>query len=105
MSSASTESNLTAEAVTRALSAVPYPGLKKDLVSFGMVDHVSVCGTLVKVRLALRVRDETLPAKIRASITDALAPLGASEVAVEIAPPVAAPVPHTARATTDPWSD
>ena len=105
MSSASPASKLTAEAVTSALSAVPYPGLKKDLVSFGMVDHVSVCGTLVKVRLSMRVRDETLPAKIRASITDALAPLGASEVAVEIVPPVAAPAPHTTRATTDPWSD
>ena len=33
---------LTADAVTDALRHVPYPGLTRDLVSFGMVEHVEV---------------------------------------------------------------
>jgi len=48
---------LTPAVVTEALRAVAYPGLTRDLVSFGMVQHVSVCDARVKVRLALRTAD------------------------------------------------
>ena len=48
---------LTAEVITEALRGVRYPGLTRDLVSFGMVQHVSVCDGRVKVRLALRAPD------------------------------------------------
>jgi ATP-binding protein involved in chromosome partitioning len=96
---------VTAETVTAALRTVLYPGLNRDLVAFGMVDHVSVCGTLVKVRLAMRVRDESTPAKIRDAVSKAVKDAGASEVAVEIVPPAAAPAPRTSRAPSDPWGD
>ncbi|HEX6574683.1 MAG TPA: P-loop NTPase, partial [Gemmatimonadaceae bacterium] len=95
---------ITPESVTAALSRVPYPGLSRDLVTFGMVQHVSVCGSLVKVRLALRVRDESVPQRIRAAVTDAVEALGAAEVNVEIVPPDVAPVARPPRAPTDPWS-
>ena len=95
---------LTTEIVTNALGGIRYPGLTRDLVSFGMVQHVSVCDGRVKIRLALRARDEATPAKIRASITEALQALGAVSVAVEIvAPP---PAPHALKqGTPDPWAD
>ncbi len=96
---------LTTESVTDALRAVPYPGLNRDLVTFGMVDHVSVCGSLVKVRLALRVRDESIPARIRASIVEALQRLGATEVNVEIGAPAVAPPRPKVREANDPWGD
>ena len=95
---------LTNERVREALATVRYPGLSRDLVSFGMVDHVSVCDGRVKVRLAIATRDPGIPARLRAGITDALRPLGAVSVAVEIAPPSATPKP-VARGTPDPWAE
>jgi ATP-binding protein involved in chromosome partitioning len=90
--------------VRDALRTVQYPGLTRDLVSFGMVEHVSVCDRRVKVRLALRTGDASIPAQLEARIANALAPLGAATIAVEIVPPAAAPRP-VAHATPDPWAD
>ena len=81
---------ITEESVRAALRGVPYPGLNRDLVTFGMVDHVSVCGSLVKVRLAMRARDESTPRKIRDAVAAAVNAIGASQVTVEIVPPAAA---------------
>ena len=97
-------SELTAQRVTDALRAVPYPGLTRDLVSFGMVDHVSVCDSRVKVRLALISHDASIPSRLESSITNVLRPLGATTVAVEIVPPSAAPQPPR-RGTSDPWAE
>jgi ATP-binding protein involved in chromosome partitioning len=96
---------ITEESVTAALRGVLYPGLNRDLVTFGMVDHVSVCGTLVKVRLAMRARDESTPKKIRDSVATAIEAIGASQVTVEIVAPAAAPAPRTSRTPNDPWGD
>lgn len=97
---------LTTERITDALRAVRYPGLTRDLVSFGMVEHVTVCDQRVKVRLGLHSTDPTLRAQLEASIDDALRPLGAVGVAVEIVPPTPAPSPLPARrGTPDPWAD
>lgn len=96
---------LTRDVVTDALRHVPYPGLTRDLVSFGMVQHVAVCDGRVKVQLGMHTRDEKLLAELDRSISAALHPLGATEVAVEVVPPkpapAKAPVPH---GSTDPWA-
>lgn len=96
---------LTREVITDTLRHVPYPGLTRDLVSFGMVQHVAVCDGRVKVELGMHTRDDQLVAQLERSIVDALHPLGASDVAVEIVPPKPAPkqapVPH---GTPDPWA-
>jgi ATP-binding protein involved in chromosome partitioning len=94
---------LTVESITAALRGVPYPGLTRDLVSFGMVDHVSVCDNRVKVRLALRSRDPDMPTRLRAAIGTALAAIGAVSVAVEIVPP--APAAPVTRTPPDPWAE
>lgn len=96
---------LTNARVTDALRGVVYPGLTRDLVSFGMVQHVSVCDRRVKVRLALRTRDASIPARLQAEIGKALLPLGATSVAVEIVEPEARPGAVAPRASTDPWSE
>jgi ATP-binding protein involved in chromosome partitioning len=95
---------LTGERIRELLATVRYPGLSRDLVSFGMVEHVSVCDGRVKVRLAIATRDPGIPAQLRTRIADALLPLGATTVAVEIAPPNSTPKP-TARGTPDPWAE
>ncbi len=97
-------SGLSVARITDALRTVAYPGLTRDLVSFGMVQHVVVCDGRVKVRLALRTRDDTIPARLEAAISDALRPLGATSVVVELIQPSPAP-PPTARRTSDPWAD
>lgn len=97
---------LTADAVTDALRTVAYPGLTRDLVSFGMVEHVSVCDRRVKVRLGLHTRDASIFPKLEASIDAAVRPLGASSLAIEIVSPRPAPAVIPARrGTPDPWGD
>ena len=95
---------LTADTVTNALGRVAYPGLSRDLVSFGMVRHVSVCDGRVKVILALQSRDASVPDKLADAIRDVLEPLGATAVAVEIVAPESRATP-SARGTPDPWAD
>ncbi|HEY5088178.1 MAG TPA: Mrp/NBP35 family ATP-binding protein [Gemmatimonadaceae bacterium] len=104
---------LDADTVRSALGDVPYPGLTRDLVSFGMVEHVSVCGTQVKVQLALRTDDASIPDRIGESIRDRLALMGATLVTVEIVKPKppTRPLPHSPNARTprggvpDPWAE
>jgi ATP-binding protein involved in chromosome partitioning len=95
--------DLTIESITTALRGVPYPGLTRDLVSFGMVNHVSVCDNRVKVRLALRSQDPAMPDKLQAAIGTALGTIGAVSVAIEIVPP--APAPSVKQKAPDPWAD
>jgi ATP-binding protein involved in chromosome partitioning len=95
---------VTVERVKETLKMVCYPGLRRDLVSFGMVKHVAVCDGRVKVQLAIRTTDATIPPRLRTAIEAALLPIGATSVAVEIVPPSARPTP--ARPTVaDPWAD
>ncbi|HEY9449345.1 MAG TPA: Mrp/NBP35 family ATP-binding protein [Gemmatimonadaceae bacterium] len=103
LSTQSTE--LTAEVITDALRNVMYPGLTRDLVSFGMVQHVSVCDGRVKVQLALRTPDPSTRSKLETSITDTLTPLGATLVAVEIVAPAAKPTSKSHATASDPWSE
>ena len=100
-------STLTRDVIIDALRQVPYPGLTRDVVSFGMVQQVAVCDGRVKVQLGLHTRDEKLVGQLASSIRDALEPLGATNVAVEVVPPKPAPkAPPVARAgTPDPWAD
>ena len=94
---------LTAERVRQALAQVRYPGFSRDLVSFGMVEHVSVCDGRVKVRLVVATRDPDMPGRLRSLITDALEPLGATGVTVEVELPSPALRP-AAHGSPDPWA-
>lgn len=95
---------LTVASITEALRRVNYPGLNRDVVSFGMVKHVSVCDGRVKVQLAAQLRDPMVPARLESAIVQVLAPLGAESVALEIVQPTPASLPGK-RGTPDPWSD
>lgn len=95
---------LTAERIHEALRGVPYPGMTRDLVSFGMVDHVSVCDRRVKVRLALVSKDPEVPRRLEEAVAAVVRPLGAESVAVEIVVPSAAGRPP-GRGTPDPWAE
>lgn len=98
------ERSLDADTIRAALAQVPYPGLTRDLVSFGMVSHVAVCGTQVRVDLALKTRDESVKPRLQESVTAKLRSIGATLVSVEIKEPAPAPAPQH-RGTPDPWAD
>ncbi len=87
--------------VRSALRDVHYPGLTRDLVSFGMVKHISVCGTQVKVQLALRTADESIPERLRVAVRDRLAASGATLVTVEIVKPDPPPSQYRTPRTPD----
>jgi len=78
---------LDARRVREALGRISYPGLERDLVSFGMVKDVEICGAEVRVRLAIRTDDATIRERLRALISAQLQPIGATEVIVEIVRP------------------
>ena len=113
MATAHSDVALDADTVRNALGDIHYPGLTRDLVSFGMVQHVSVCGTQVKVQLALRTEDASIPERLRTRIGERLVAMGASLVTVEIVPPPAAarPLPHAPNdrapraGVPDPWAE
>jgi ATP-binding protein involved in chromosome partitioning len=96
---------LTAESITEALREVRYPGLTRDLVSFGMVHHVSVCDGRVKVQLSLRAPDATTRARLDQSVEEAIQALGAKSVAIEIVTPKPAPTAKSHATTSDPWAE
>jgi ATP-binding protein involved in chromosome partitioning len=110
---ADTEHELDAETVRVALVGVQYPGLTRDIVSFGMVKHVSVCGTQVKVQLSLRTDDASIPDQLGVAIRDTLYALGATLVTVEIVRPerTSRPLPQSAHTkparpgVPDPWAE
>ena len=99
----STEGTLTSDSVTDALRRVPYPGLTRDLVSFGMVEDVAVQGGHVTVRLGVHTRNDEIRAALDERVRSALLPLGAVRVVIELVTPkpvTALPVRH---GVTDPW--
>ncbi|HEU4629986.1 MAG TPA: P-loop NTPase [Gemmatimonadaceae bacterium] len=95
-----------ADAIRAALAEVPYPGLTRDLMSFGMVRHVSVCDGRAKVTLALRSGDPAIAGRLETAIAERLARLGVRAVSVVIVEPAPAPAPvPRARDAGDPWAD
>src|SRR6187402_3973726 len=96
---------LTADVVTDALRRVPYPGLTRDLVSFGMVEHVEVHHSCVRVRLGVHTRDTDALGQIERSIASALHPLGATSVTVQVVPPKPTTALPLRPGTPDPWAD
>jgi ATP-binding protein involved in chromosome partitioning len=113
MATAEPNIELDVDKVNSALGEVHYPGMTRDLVSFGMVKHVSICGTQVKVQLALRTSDESIPERLGTAVRERLSALGATLVAVEIVKPdpPSKPIPHSPNAgqaragVPDPWAD
>lgn len=95
---------LSTEAAREALREVFYPGLTRDIVSFGMVEHVAACNGRVQVRLGLRTQDGSIPAQLERAVTDRLTRAGATLVSVTVGAPAPAPAP-VHHGTPDPWAD
>lgn len=78
---------LTEEAVRAALAQITYPGLKRDIVSLGLVRSVAVRNDRVHVSRALASPREEVPGQLRQAISDRLAKAGAVRSEVQILSP------------------
>ena len=96
---------LTGDSVTEALRHVAYPGLTRDLVSFGMVEDVRVRDGHVTVRLGVHTRNDDVRAALDSRIRAALLELGASSVAVELVAPKPSTGLPVRQGTADPWAE
>ena len=74
------------ETIRSALKAVKYPGFSRDIVSFGLVENISVDGSSASVRINVTTGDETVPLKIKTSAEEVLQAIeGLERVVVEVA--------------------
>jgi ATP-binding protein involved in chromosome partitioning len=92
--------SVTEAAVREALAEVRYPGLNRDIVSFGLVRSVAVRDGRVHVSLVLSATRPEVPDLLRAAIRDRLALLGAVRSEVQIVPPE-----RLGKTAHDPWAD
>lgn len=99
------ERSVTPDSVREALRDVAYPGLSRDIVSFGMVGRIAACGSTAGVELLLRTADATIPDRLAIAVRERLAAMGVSTVNVTIAAPPAVPLPRAPGRAHDPWAD
>lgn len=83
--------------VRAALAEVPYPGLRRDIVSLGMLRSVAVRDGRVHVSLTLSTEREEVPDLLRTAVVDRLARAGAVRTEVQLLTPERRPP------TRDPW--
>lgn len=84
--------------VRAALGDVSFPGLRRDIVSLGLVRSVAVCNDRVHVSLTLSTEREEVPGLLREAITERLARAGAVRTEIQLLTPERRPVER------DPWA-
>ncbi len=75
--------SLSKEEVIEALKKVLYPGLNRDIVSFGMVRDVSCDEQGILIKLAITSTDQSIPGKLETAIRRELDMLGSDKVRIE----------------------
>jgi len=93
----STTAELTEEKVLEALRSVRFPGLSRDIVSFGFVKDLTVGGGNVSLRLEITTESSSAAEEIRRDATEKLRSLDGVH-AVTIRLDVKPPAPAAARA-------
>lgn len=73
------------EIIRSALKAVKYPGFSRDIVSFGLIENISVDGSSVSVRLGVTTGDSSIPTQIKSSVEKVLGEMeGVERVQVDV---------------------
>ena len=79
--------------IWEALKTVSFPGMSRDIVSFGFVDRVEVSGEVAEVDLAIVTHSRESAEQVKAEVERALASidgLTGSEVLLRVSPPPSA---------------
>lgn len=88
---------ITEEDIRAALSEVSYPGLRRDIVSLGMVRSIAVRNDRVHVSLTVSTEREDVPELLRNAVLERLERAGAIRTEVQLLTPERKPVAR------DPW--
>jgi ATP-binding protein involved in chromosome partitioning len=73
------------ETIRELLARIPYPGFSRDIVSFGVVDDVTIEGGRVTVRLVVASQDPGTGERIQSDVRRALSEIeGVDEVEVDV---------------------
>ena len=82
---------LSADKVREALEAVKFPGLSKDIVSFGLIEMLEVEGGVVKIRLSVPAGDPRAIEQMAQEVHETASALdGVAEVQLDVSAPRAA---------------
>ncbi len=85
--------------IRAALAGVKFPGLSRDIVSFGLVENVEVDGALVRIRLSVPSGDNRAIERMARDAHGAVSQLeGVDEVQLDISAPRTAAAPSGAAA-------
>ena len=87
---------VTENAVREALKKVKFPGLSRDIVSFGFVKGISIDGDTVRVEIVMTTGSAEAGARVEAdarAALEALPGVGRVELAMHVQPPQAAAAP------------
>jgi ATP-binding protein involved in chromosome partitioning len=99
------KSQLTEEQIFEILRGVKYPGLSRDIVSFGLIKGIEITDKSIIVKVTVTTKDESVPQKIEALVSGALQNLKSiTEVRVEMTwnQPHPPPDPHARPESTEP---
>jgi len=79
------ENALTQDTVVEALKRVRFPGLSRDIVSFGLVKGIEIGNGVVRVKIHVATRDANVPGVIENDVRGALRDLpGVRDVQVDV---------------------
>src|SRR5437667_630349 len=67
---------LTEEQIKNALKSVKYPGVSRDIVSFGLIEQIVSTDAETRIQLVLTTNDPAVPRAIKAEAEDILQKLG-----------------------------
>ena len=97
---------LTEDNIRQALTTVNFPGLSRDIVSFGFLESISIEGGKITLRLNIPMGSPAHQERIAEDSHDAVSKLeGVTEVAIEIAAPESkGAMPQQARGAATPAS-
>src|SRR5690242_6158957 len=83
---------ITEDDVKRALKGVKYPGYSRDILSFGLVNHIAINSGAVSVSLKLTSPNADVARQLKNECEAAIKALpGASAAYVQVNQPVASP--------------
>jgi ATP-binding protein involved in chromosome partitioning len=78
-------SPISEEQILNVLRAIKYPGLSRDIVSFGLIKGIEFKDDSVTIKVTVNTRDENIPAQIEELVAGAVKKLGGfKEVRVEM---------------------
>jgi len=77
--------DVTEQQILEELKKIHFPGYTRDIVSFGLVKKVTVCGGVVKVEIGLVSSNPAIPKKIEKDVKEVLSQLaGVTQINVQM---------------------